>query len=317
MKHPINPLVDPVFKALFATERNKNLLVHFLNAVLELESPVVDVAILDPHNLKRRMDAKLTIVDVRATDTMGRRFQVEVQLAIHPSLSRRMLFTWSELFARQLKEGDNYPDIKPAISIWLLAEALFKEVPQFHGYFTMQNAKGDLYLDKNSGIHVLELPKWGGGVQNELDRWLRFFKEGERLDPDDLPGFMKTKEMGQAMSTLRQFSEEEKAYERYRHAVASRRYSDTLHFERDEAVQKAKEAERLLAEGLAEVQRAEAEAQRAEAEAQRAAAEVQNEARLRQEAEAEAQNEARLRLEAEAELKSLRQLLRDKGFKSK
>ena len=35
MKHKINPTVDCVFKAILGSEENKNLLIHFLNAVLE------------------------------------------------------------------------------------------------------------------------------------------------------------------------------------------------------------------------------------------------------------------------------------------
>ncbi|MEI7869829.1 MAG: hypothetical protein WCI11_18230 [Candidatus Methylumidiphilus sp.] len=34
MKHRIDPKIDCVFKALLGSEGNRNLLVHFLNAVL-------------------------------------------------------------------------------------------------------------------------------------------------------------------------------------------------------------------------------------------------------------------------------------------
>jgi len=34
MKHRIDPKIDCVFKALLGSEENRNLLVHFLNAVL-------------------------------------------------------------------------------------------------------------------------------------------------------------------------------------------------------------------------------------------------------------------------------------------
>jgi hypothetical protein len=37
MKHKINPIVDCVFKAILGAEENKNLLIHFLNAILEPE----------------------------------------------------------------------------------------------------------------------------------------------------------------------------------------------------------------------------------------------------------------------------------------
>jgi|WetSurMetagenome_2_1015567.scaffolds.fasta_scaffold770143_2 hypothetical protein len=35
MRHPIDPKIDCVFKALLGAEDHRNLLVHFLNAVLD------------------------------------------------------------------------------------------------------------------------------------------------------------------------------------------------------------------------------------------------------------------------------------------
>ncbi|QTA82820.1 PD-(D/E)XK endonuclease-like domain-containing protein [Desulfonema limicola] len=37
MKDKIDPLIDCVFKSILGSEKNKNLLIHFLNAVLELK----------------------------------------------------------------------------------------------------------------------------------------------------------------------------------------------------------------------------------------------------------------------------------------
>ncbi|MGI9212050.1 MAG: PD-(D/E)XK nuclease family transposase, partial [Methylococcaceae bacterium] len=54
MKHPIDPKIDCVFKAILGSEDNINLLIHFLNAMLtaELDSPIVEVEILNPYNDK-------------------------------------------------------------------------------------------------------------------------------------------------------------------------------------------------------------------------------------------------------------------------
>ena len=79
MKHRIDPKIDCVFKALLGSEENKDLLIHFLNAVLghELGAPVTDVVIRDPHNGKESLNDKLSIVDVKAKDASGRLFQVK------------------------------------------------------------------------------------------------------------------------------------------------------------------------------------------------------------------------------------------------
>ncbi len=101
MKHRIDPKVDCVFKALLGAEENRNLLVHFLNAVLagELSAPISDVEILNPYNEKEFLDDKLSIVDVKAQDRQGQLYQVEIQLASYRSLPARIIYNWADLYS--------------------------------------------------------------------------------------------------------------------------------------------------------------------------------------------------------------------------
>ena len=61
MKHPIDPKIDCVFKALLGAERNRRLLIHVLNAILagELAAPLTGVEILNPYNEREFLDDKL------------------------------------------------------------------------------------------------------------------------------------------------------------------------------------------------------------------------------------------------------------------
>jgi predicted transposase/invertase (TIGR01784 family) len=70
MRHQIDPKIDCVFKALLGAEDNRNLLVHFLNAILsaDLATPIATVDILNPYNDKEFLEDKLSIVDVKARD---------------------------------------------------------------------------------------------------------------------------------------------------------------------------------------------------------------------------------------------------------
>ncbi len=71
-------------------------------------------------------------------------------------------------------------------------------------------------LVEHGGIWLLELNKFHAElVRTEQERWLKFFKEGATLDSEALPPWMQTPEMEQAMSTLRGFSEKERAYHAY------------------------------------------------------------------------------------------------------
>ena len=90
MQHYIDPTIDCVFKAILSAPGNENLLVHFLNGVLELKSPVVSVDILNPYNDKEFIGDKLSIVDIKATDDRGVIYQIEVQLSKPKYLENRM-----------------------------------------------------------------------------------------------------------------------------------------------------------------------------------------------------------------------------------
>ena len=218
MKHNIDPKVDCVFKALLGKEENSNLLVHFLNAVLgaELSEPIVSVVIINPYNDKKFLDDKLTIVDVKANDQSGRIFQIEVQLAYYTDLPARMLYTWGDIYCKQLKSGDDFTNLKPTYSIWLLGKKAIKDDDKYIHTYKLRDETGKLLTD-HCGIWLIELEKFSAAqIKNEQERWLQFFKKGDSLnDEQELPDWMNTQEMRQAMSTLRQFSEKDKNYFAY------------------------------------------------------------------------------------------------------
>ena len=71
-------------------------------------------------------------------------------------------------------------------------------------------------LTPHGGIWLLELKKFNAiQVETEDQRWLKFFKDGERLNDEALPDWMITQEMKQAMSTLSTFSEKDQQYYQY------------------------------------------------------------------------------------------------------
>ena len=218
MKHNIDPKVDCVFKALLGKEENSNLLVHFLNAVLgaELSEPIVSVVIINPYNDKEFLDDKLTIVDVKAKDERGRLYQIEIQLDYFSYLPARMLYTWSDVYSQQLQSGEKYYKLNPTYSIWLLAENAIKHDDQYIHRYKFRDEAG-VPLIEHGGIWLFELEKFNAQViDNEQARWLRFFKEGKQLnDENNLPDWMNTQEMKQAMNTLCQFSEKERHYFAY------------------------------------------------------------------------------------------------------
>jgi predicted transposase/invertase (TIGR01784 family) len=271
MKHNIDPKVDCVFKSILGNESNRNLLVHFLNATLatELVAPITGVEILNPYNEKEHLDDKLSIVDVKAKDERGRVYQIEIQLDYFGYLPARMLYTWSDVYSQQLQSGEKYYKLNPTYSIWLLAENAVKHDDQYIHRYKFRDEAG-IPLIEHGGIWVFELEKFNAQViDNEQARWLRFFKEGKQLNDLNLPDWMNTQEMKQAMNTLCQFSEKERNYFAYQARQDFLRQQGTILFEKDEALEREQAALEREQVALAREQAALEREQDAQAEVER------------------------------------------------
>ena len=236
MKHRIDPKIDCVFKALLGSVENRNLLVHFLNAILtsDLTAPITEAEILNPYNDKEFLDDKLSVVDVKAKDSEGRLYQIEIQLLTYRHLPERMVYTWCDIISQQLQSGNDYSLLKPVYSIWLLAENLLPGETDYAHEYKLQNRQGRTLADLG-GIHLLELKKFTAErIETEEQRWLQFFKEGEQLDESALPDWMNTDEMRQAMKTLKLFSDKERDYHAYQARQNYLREQRTIQIEREE-----------------------------------------------------------------------------------
>ncbi len=284
MKYLIDPTIDCVFKAILGMEGNEGLLIHFLNCILMPVSPIVNVTIINPYNDKKFLDDKLSIVDIKAIDEAGIKYQIEVQVTTPKSLSKRMLYTWSDIYQTQIKEGTNYSQLQPVISIWLLTHSFFNDTKPHH-HFQVWDKGNDLLLTDNCSIHVFELEKWDQpDTLQASDFWLYFFKEGKNWKalPDILS---KVPELRLAMKTLEQFSEQEAEY----HLYQSRQ--DAIR------VQLTQEADFEEQRVLAQEQRVLAQEQRVLAKQER---HLKQQAEIRaNKAQVVAKNERELRLQAQ------------------
>jgi predicted transposase/invertase (TIGR01784 family) len=252
MKHSIDPKIDCVFKAILGAENNRNLLLHFLNAILdnELPTPITQVEILNPYNDKEFLNNKLSIVDIKARDSEGHIYQIEIQLSSYAHLPARILYTWADIYSKQLQDGQKFHLLRRTYSIWLLTGNLIKDDSDYIHTFKIRDNKGRC-LSQHCGIWLLELEKFNAQqIENEQQRWLNFFKTGNQLNDDKLPDWMTTTEMRQAMSTLSQFSEKERDYHAYQARQNYLRQQGTILYELDEERKAKEEALKTAEEAL-------------------------------------------------------------------
>ena len=156
----IRPINDFAFKKTFGTAENRVALISLLNAILKPNSPIVEVTLENPFNLQDFEDDKLSILDIKAVDGAGAIYDIEMQLAIFAGLVQRIVFYGCELYAGQLKAGDDYAGLHPVYSICLVNGILWPEATRVHHAFRLADAESGRVLQGTLEIHTLELGRY-------------------------------------------------------------------------------------------------------------------------------------------------------------
>ena len=313
MLRKVDPKVDCVFKAILGAEANRNLLIHFLNAVLRPpESEVVtEVVLLNPYNEKEFEEDKLSVVDVSVRDKKGRLFQVEIQLHGVSTLTPRILYGFCDLVASQLKAGENYRHMRPVITIWILNGTLIQGSSAPHHTFCLYDAAHGVTLDPQYQIHTLELPRWTEvPIQQELDRWVWFLRHAQELDPGDPPPqVLDTPEMRQAMDVLKRISQKEADYRAYQARMNYLRQQSTWAEDAEEARKQTEEYRKEIEASRREMEESRREAEELRLQAENAQKQVEDAQKQAEELRLQAELAHKQAEDAHQEIQRLRLLL--------
>ena len=97
MCQKITPEVDLAFKKIFGVEENKDLLISLINSIISKEDQITDVTILNPYNVQSFKEDKLSVLDIKAKASDGRRFNIEIQIKDATHYHKRALYYWAKL----------------------------------------------------------------------------------------------------------------------------------------------------------------------------------------------------------------------------
>jgi predicted transposase/invertase (TIGR01784 family) len=227
----INPKIDLVFKKLFGSEENKDILLSLTNAILPIDQQIAKITLKNPYNVSDYAEGKLSILDIKAEDEHGRLFDIEMQIRGSKFYGKRALFYWAKMFGSQLdyaleegQDNDNtlevgYSDLKKCIVISLMDFNFFED-KEYQHFYTLKDVKTNIqhkdldYLD----LHFIELKKYKGKLQNiktTLERWITFLNNAHKYDNKNLPQELaEIKEIRKATQKLETMSldEQERRY---------------------------------------------------------------------------------------------------------
>ena len=186
---PLNKLmdlkVDYAFKQLFGSERNKDITIVFLNAILQRtgRDTIKEVAFMSQEVGGEYNGDKQSRLDIVVKTQDNEMINIEIQLSNQHDMIKRTLFYWSHLYASQLQKNDGYHQLVPTITINICNFSVFPETQQYHSSFhlyedtTMQRLH---VRDDVLEIHFIEMNKflkqWHENQLEPLDdilaRWL-------------------------------------------------------------------------------------------------------------------------------------------------
>ena len=228
----IDPKVDIVFKRLFGTEPNADLLIELLNGVLAFppSRAVTAVEIQNPFHEQEALDDKLSILDIKARDAAGRHFNVEMQVLPYAAYPQRIVYYLTKLHQQQLREGEPYSGLAPSYSISFLNHVLYPERPRWHWRFQLRDPdEPDVLFTDQLELHIVELPKFNRPpteLTTACERWSYFLRYGDELDTERLPEPLQTATIQKALEVLRMLTQSE---------LEREKYEARLKYQRDEA----------------------------------------------------------------------------------
>jgi len=180
-----DPKNDLAFKKIFGNENHKNILISFLNAVLDFkdEKEIVEVSLANPYQVPRIPDLKETILDIKATNRSGENFIVEMQKKDLGDFTKRSLYYTSKAYVEQLPSGKDYTILKKVYFIGILNFNIFENEKYIsrHLIINQETNKQDL---SDFEFTFIELPKFTKeleDLQTILDKWVYFIKNASDL----------------------------------------------------------------------------------------------------------------------------------------
>ena len=186
----LDPKNDIAFKKIFGTEKNKDILIHFLNDILVKQgsNTIKEVSFLNPVQNPEIALKKQSIIDVLCKDDKGSMFIVEMQVAKIRGFEKRAQYYAAKAYSGQIKEGEEYHVLKEVIFLAIVDFVMFPDKEHYksdHVILDKVSYENDL---KDFSFTFIELPKFKKDKVEDLksyeEKWCYFFKHSN--NPEDM-----------------------------------------------------------------------------------------------------------------------------------
>lgn len=173
----VNFYTDFAFKKLFGTEINSDLLISFLNALLQGKETIKEVTYLNAEHLGTQEYDRRAVFDVYCKNDKGEMFIVEMQKGEQQFFKDRSIYYSSFAIREQAPKGVWNYELKGVYTIGILNFCFSEEKDNndyYHEIKLLDTKTKKLFYDKLTFIY-LEMPKFTK-TENELvtlfDKWM-------------------------------------------------------------------------------------------------------------------------------------------------
>jgi predicted transposase/invertase (TIGR01784 family) len=191
----IDPFTDFGFKKLFGEECNKDLLLDFLNELLQKkEGKIISLTYLKSEQLGRSEEDRKAVFDLHCENERGEKFIVEMQKTKQTFFKDRALYYSTFPIVEQAISGDWNYELKTVYTVAIL-DFVFEEDKKDKDKYRYDVMLTDIethkvFYDKLKFVY-LEMPKFTKEVEDletRFEKWMYVLKNLKRLDniPDKL-----------------------------------------------------------------------------------------------------------------------------------
>ena len=156
----LDPKNDVAFRKIFGTEKNKDILIHFLNDVVKFGkgARIKDVTFLKTIQDPEIKAKKTSIVDILCTDEKGNHYIVEMQIAKEKGFEKRAQYYASKAYSSQMNAAGQYHTLKAVIFLAIANFIMFPKKKDFKSDHVILDTKSHENDLKDFSFTFLELP---------------------------------------------------------------------------------------------------------------------------------------------------------------
>jgi len=183
----VDPKNDVAFRKIFGDENKKDILISFLNNILEFSGTnkeIIEITIQNPYQVPKLKELKETILDIKAVDKRNIHYIIEMQVFHTTAFEKKVLYYVSKSYYQQLNRAEDYPKLNQVIFLGFLNFNLFQQTPDYATRHLILDEKTNEHHFKDFELNFVELPKFTKSLE-ELkdikDKWIYFVKNAGNM----------------------------------------------------------------------------------------------------------------------------------------